>query len=114
MNSSHRLDSAPLAPLEYAMTFSSTLAIRRVVAVGLAVFTLAACNNKRVSRVDPSSVTDLSGRWNDVDSKLVANALIEQSFTGQWSGQFASAHGGTPPTVIVGSLNLTLADAWYA
>ena len=109
MNSSYRLDSAPLAPLEYAMILSSTLAFRRVAAFGLAVFTLGACNNKRVSRVDPSSVTDLSGRWNDVDSKLVANALIEQSFTAQWSGQFASAHGGTPPTVIVGSFrNRTL------
>jgi penicillin-binding protein activator len=91
------------------MTFPTTVALRRAAVLGLAAVTLAACNNKRVSRVDPSSVTDLSGRWNDVDSKLVANALIDQSFGGQWSGQYASAHGGTPPTVIVGSFrNRTL------
>jgi penicillin-binding protein activator len=85
------------------MSYPIPVGIRRVAALGLAALSLAACNNKRVSRVDPNSVTDLSGRWNDVDSKLVANALIDQTFGGQWSGQFASAHGGTPPTVIVGS-----------
>ena len=91
------------------MTNSSTGTLRRIVAFGLVAVTLAACNNKRVSRVDPSSVTDLSGRWNDVDSKLVANALIDQTFSGPWSGQFSSAHGGVPPTVIVGSFrNRTL------
>jgi penicillin-binding protein activator len=91
------------------MTFPTRFAFRRVAALGLAAVALAACNNKRVSRVDPSSVTDLSGRWNDVDSKLVANALIDQSFGGQWNGQYASAHGGTTPTVIIGSFrNRTL------
>jgi len=91
------------------MTFLSTVALRRVAALGLAAVSLAACNNKRVSRIDPSRVTDLSGRWNDVDSKLVANALIEQTFGGAWSTQYASAHGGTSPTVIVGAFrNRTL------
>jgi penicillin-binding protein activator len=95
--------------LEHAMTYPSTVAIRRAALLGLAAVTLAACNNKRVSRVDPASVTDLSGRWNDVDSKLVANALIDQSFGGRWSNQFASAHGGSEPTVIIGSFrNRTL------
>ena len=91
------------------MMISPTVALRRATLLALAAVTLAACNNKRVSRVDPGSVTDLSGRWNDVDSKLVANALIEQTFGGQWSSQYASAHGGTPPTLIVGSFrNRTL------
>ncbi|HYW52080.1 MAG TPA: penicillin-binding protein activator LpoB [Gemmatimonadaceae bacterium] len=91
------------------MTNSPTVVLRRAMMLAVAAVTLAACNNKRVSRVDPASVTDLSGRWNDVDSKLVANALIEQSFGGQWSSQYSSAHGGTPPTLIVGSFrNRTL------
>jgi uncharacterized protein (TIGR02722 family) len=91
------------------MTITTTVAIRRLAAFGLAAVTLAACNNRRVTRVDPASVTDLSGRWNDVDSKLVANTLIDQTFAGPWSAQYASAHGGTPPTVIVGSFrNRTL------
>ena len=85
------------------MFLSFPIFLRRFAMFGLAAGALGACNNKRVSRVDPGSVTDLSGRWNDVDSKLVANSLIGQTFGGQWSTQYASAHGGTPPTVIVGS-----------
>lgn len=57
---------------------------------------------KKVTRIDPASVTDLSGRWNDTDSRLVANQLIEQSLTGAWARRFSDRHGGEPPTVIVG------------
>ncbi len=64
---------------------------------------------KRVSRIDPSSVTDLSGRWNDTDSRLVANALIEQTLGGGWAARYTGAHGGESPAVIVGSFrNRTL------
>jgi penicillin-binding protein activator len=64
---------------------------------------------KRVSRIDPSSVTDLSGRWNDTDSKLVANALIEQSLSAPWVTRYTSTSGGQSPAVIVGSFrNQTL------
>lgn len=62
----------------------------------------AACG-KRVTRIDPSSVTDLSGRWNDTDSRLVANELIEQSLSGGWVMRYTEAHGGEAPAVIVGS-----------
>jgi hypothetical protein len=72
--------------------------------VALAV-ALQGCNNTRVARVDPASVTDLSGRWNDADSRLVANALIEQSLDGTWARQWADAHAGRTPTVIIGGFN---------
>jgi hypothetical protein len=62
----------------------------------------AACNNKRIARVEPTSVTDLSGRWNDADSRLVAGQLIEQSLAAAWVHRYAESHGGTSPTVIVG------------
>ncbi len=75
----------------------------------LAIATLSACGVTRVSRIDPTSVTDLSGRWNDADSRLVANALIEQSVGAEWARQFSNANGGGTPTVIVGPfLNRTL------
>lgn len=64
--------------------------------------TLAACGGKEVSRVDPSSVTDLSGRWNDTDSRLVANALIEQSLDSRWLSEYTERNAGERPTVIVG------------
>jgi hypothetical protein len=75
----------------------------------LAAISAAACNTARVSRVDPASVTDLSGRWNDADSRLVANALISQSLGADWGRRWAEAHGGRTPTVIVGGFaNRTL------
>ncbi len=62
----------------------------------------AGCAGRQVTRIDPDAVTDLSGRWNDTDSRLVANALIEQSLGQAWAARYASAHGGEAPTVIVG------------
>jgi len=62
----------------------------------------ASCSNKNVSRIEPDTVTDLSGQWNDTDSRLVANALIEQSLTDPWLSRYSNANGGGAPTVIVG------------
>jgi len=69
----------------------------------IAVTTLAACNNKRVARIEPTSVTDLSGRWNDTDSRLVAGALVSQALAGPWLERAAAANGGRTPAVIVGA-----------
>jgi penicillin-binding protein activator len=74
----------------------------RLVVLALVAVALSACG-KRVSRIDPASVTDLSGRWNDTDSRLVANQLISESLTDPWSRRYAEANAGTQPTVIVGS-----------
>ena len=76
----------------------------RFLTLGLAVVAGAACSIKRVSRIDPATVTDLSGHWNDVDSRLVASELINQSLAAPWSRQYADAHGGTAPTVIIGDM----------
>jgi penicillin-binding protein activator len=67
-----------------------------------AAVALSACGSTRVARIDPESVTDLSGRWNDADSRLVANALIEQSLGATWAEQYRAANAGRTPTVIVG------------
>ncbi len=78
----------------------------RTILAGLAVTVLAVsgCSIKRVERIDPNSVTDLSGRWNDADSRLVANALITQSLESSWAREYAAANGGTAPAVIVGQI----------
>lgn len=64
-----------------------------------------ACATKSVSRIDPGTVTDLSGRWNDTDSRLVANKLIEESLTSPWARRYAELHGGETPAIIVGDFN---------
>lgn len=86
-------------------TLRSPAGARLVAAAALllATLVLAACAGKQVSRIDPNSVTDLSGRWNDTDSRLVARALIEQSLEAGWSERFAERNGGEAPTVLLGS-----------
>ena len=79
-----------------------------VLVLALLAVGASACG-KRVSRIDPSSVTDLSGRWNDTDSRLVANELIDQSLNAGWVTRYIDSHGGETPAVIVGSFrNQTL------
>lgn len=76
---------------------------------GGVVLVSTACAHKRVSRIEPAAVTDLSGRWNDTDSRLVAGALIEQSLDDPWAERHAAVAGGERPTVIVGDFrNRTL------
>ena len=69
----------------------------------LAVITLAGCS-RTVKRVDPGTQTDLSGRWNDTDSRLTAIAMIEQMFGNRWAVVFEQQHGKRP-VLIVGLVN---------
>jgi uncharacterized protein (TIGR02722 family) len=64
---------------------------------------LAGCASTRVSRIEPTAVTDLSGRWNDTDSRLVANQLIEQTLAAGWTKQYTDTHGGEAPAIVVGA-----------
>jgi penicillin-binding protein activator len=85
--------------MEPTMSVLGSRSWRRPLALALLLPLLAACNITRVQRIDTASVTDLSGRWNDTDSRLVANALIEQSLGGAWS---TTNTGGSAPAVMVG------------
>jgi uncharacterized protein (TIGR02722 family) len=61
------------------------------------------CASTHVTRIEPNAVTDLSGRWNDTDSRLVANQLVEQTLTAGWAKRYTDTHGGEAPAVLVGS-----------
>ena len=69
---------------------------------GALLLTANACVSKRVTRIEPTAVTDLSGRWNDTDSRLVANQLIEQTLAAGWAKHYTDTHGGEAPAVLVG------------
>ena len=74
------------------------------VAIGaLLLLASGACVSKRVTRIEPGAVTDLSGRWNDTDSRLVANQLIQQTLSAGWAKRYTDTHGGEAPAVLVGS-----------
>ena len=77
--------------------------------LGVMAIGTTGCIKQQVTRIDPNAVTDLSGRWNDTDSRLVANALIYQSLESTWAARYSAVHGGDAPTVIVGEFrNKTL------
>jgi uncharacterized protein (TIGR02722 family) len=63
---------------------------------------LGACAS--VNRVDTGTVTDLSGNWNDTDSRLVAEEMIVDCVSRPWLGEFKGEHGGKRPVVIVGTV----------
>ncbi len=74
-----------------------------VILLAIGALTASGCY-RQVTRIAPEQAIDLSGRWNDVDSRLVANALTEQSFSSPWLTEHLRARGGVQPTVIVGSV----------
>ena len=66
----------------------------------LLVWFVAGCG-RTVTRVSPDQQIDLSGRWNDTDSKLVAQEMIRDVLARPWKSQFQSANNRRP-IVIVG------------
>lgn len=67
---------------------------------------LAGCGSSmpEVRRVDPGTQTDISGRWNDTDSRLVSEAMIDDCLEGRWLLDFKRAHEGRKPRIIVGTV----------
>jgi penicillin-binding protein activator len=62
---------------------------------------MAGCSTREVTRLDSDATTDLSGRWNDTDSRLVAEEMLSDALSRPWLADFAEDHG-RKPTVIVG------------
>ena len=67
------------------------------------IMVIASCAPKRtVQRIDPDEEIDLSGRWNDTDSKLAAEELTEQVLNEKWLPRFETSHNNERPVMIVG------------
>ena len=62
---------------------------------------LAGCSTK-VSRVQSDSTIDLSGRWNDADSRLVAEQMIGECLGQKWLYKWDSQN--KRPVVIIGTI----------
>lgn len=73
-----------------------------VLVVSLAVFAVFGCV-KKVERIDVEKVIDLSGRWNDTDSRLVSEEMISDCLSRVWINEH-QAEKGEKPTVIVGTV----------
>lgn len=61
------------------------------------------CSSRKVTRLDPGMTTDLSGRWNDTDSREVSEAMIQDCLNGAWITEHISQNGKRP-VLIVGTM----------
>lgn len=63
--------------------------------------TIVGCGpSQSVSRVGADTTTDLSGRWNDTDARLVAEEMITDAVSKPWLGQFHESHDEAPITIV--------------
>jgi hypothetical protein len=92
-------------PTTFLMTFPITFASKRLAAVlAVVILALLAGCATTVERVETEEVIDLSGAWNDTDSRLVATKIIEQALGERWLRKWKEGSGGRPPVVIVGTV----------
>lgn len=78
--------------------------VSRAFSSGLAILAVVACGTTQVSRIDPGQTVDLSGYWNDTDSRLVAEEMIPDALGAPWKRQFMQRNNGDLPTVIFGAV----------
>lgn len=64
---------------------------------------LGACSTS-VERIDADSTTDLSGRWNDTDSRLVSEEMISDMLSRPWIEAHRASEGNRP-AIIVGRVS---------
>ena len=71
------------------------------------VFFLAAwcfgCSSVKVKRAAADKKIDLSGSWNDTDSRMTAEEMIKDCLSRPWADAF-NASGGRVPVVILGTV----------
>ena len=56
-----------------------------------------------MTRVDAGVVTDLSGRWNDTDSRMVAESMVKEALEYPWLNNFSQTKR-RQPVVVVGTV----------
>lgn len=78
--------------------------MRRLLLLTFCLLLVISCGGGRtVKRISTDEVTDLSGRWNDTDSKLVAEKMISDMLSRPWLTDFTEEKG-RKPVVIVGTI----------
>lgn len=77
--------------------------MRRIFIGTLVVLTIAlinGCANRKITRVDLNETIDLSGRWNDSDSRLVSEEMIGDLLTSAWIPRYLKANDKRPVVVV--------------
>lgn len=77
---------------------------RKKAILGVIFLLILGCSaGREVQRMDVETTIDLSGRWNDTDSRLVAEAITKDILSRSWLPEYIAATG-EKPVVIVGTI----------
>ncbi len=69
------------------------------------IFMIAGCaSTPKVERTSVDTTIDISGRWNDSDSRMVAEEIIEDCLDRPWLERYRTNNRGKLPDVIVGTV----------
>lgn len=79
----------------------------KIVAIVAVFFAISCGGSREVTRVDPNTQIDLSGRWNDTDSKLVAEEMIGDVLSKPWITRFETKTDKRPVVIIGDVVNRT-------
>ncbi len=78
--------------------------MRYLILLSLILLFVVGCGGgQKVTRLDPQGQTDLSGKWNETDARLVAEEMIRDCLSRPWLPTFA-ADAGHKPVVTVGTI----------
>ena len=92
------------------------LTVPKFVSYKLAIYTVfmsiiifSGCSgSKQVTRVDADTTIDLSGRWNDTDSRMVADEIIGDCLSHPWINDHGINTGGKPVVIVGGIRNKSM------
>ncbi len=80
-----------------------------IFAILLGIVTFSGCSaSKQVTRVDVDTTIDLSGRWNDTDSRMVADEIIGDCLSHPWINDHGINAGGKPVVIVGGIRNKSM------
>ena len=74
-----------------------------ILALGLLLLLTACGPSVSVERVSSDTATDLSGKWNDTDSRLVSEEMVRDMVSRPWMSRFTQSEGRSP-VVIIGTM----------
>jgi hypothetical protein len=72
--------------------------------IGLVAIISSCAAGPKVQRMETDTTVDVSGRWNDSDSRLVAEEMIQDCLQRPWVDDFRAQNSQKLPAVVVGSV----------
>ena len=77
--------------------------LRMIGSLLLIAFLMGCSSNPKITRTEADETIDVSGFWNDSDSRMVSEEMVQDSLARIWIDEWREATG-KKPAVIVGSV----------